>query len=130
MTGGEAAIAGLLGGAGAMVGNLFWLGLQKAVLEPVARRLFRRKATRVIPHLARLLEDLDRLMPQQITRLDAAGLERWALGRLEALTGEPWPDPAELEPLWKIYDPRINASKETAPVLHSLQRGAAPAGGR
>ncbi|MEO1003569.1 MAG: hypothetical protein AAFX65_10725 [Cyanobacteria bacterium J06638_7] len=102
---------GAAGGLVVLCASPLLIGFEKAVVEPVARRLFRRGTARIIPHLARLLADTDQWMPAKIASSTPRELELWVLSRLEALTGEPWPDPAELEPFWTAYDPRINASK-------------------
>ena len=123
MIGAEALAAGFVGGLAAQLARLPAMGLEKAVLEPLSRRLFRRATARAAPYVSRLLDWADPLMPQQIAALTPAQLDQWLLGGLESLTGEEWPDPSALEPFWNTYDPRINAEKtQTQAVLLKLQQ--------
>lgn len=116
-----AAAAGFAGGVAAQLSRLPLMGLEKAVLEPMSRRLFRRTTARITPYLAQLFDALDPLMPARVANLNAADLERTVIETLEKISGEEWPDPREIEPFWQLYDPRINAEKTTQ-VLLALQQ--------
>lgn len=107
----QAAAIGFFGGLGSQVARLPMVGFEKAVIEPMARRAFRRGTARITPHLAELFNRLDPLMPTKIAALTPEQLENWVRENLERITGEAWPDPAELEPFWEAFDPRKCAKR-------------------
>lgn len=108
----QAAAVGFFGGLAAQVSRLPLLGLEKAVIEPLAERMFLSGSARIMPHLAVLFDQLDPVMPEMIAELSPGELTEWVRAQAERITGKEWPDPAELEPFWSAFDPRKCAAKQ------------------
>lgn len=86
------------------------MGLTEALVKPIARRFMQRRLMRWAPTL---LTFLDRQMPSLLQAYRGAELEQVLRTQLELLTGESWANQS-LDPLFRLYDPRITADR-----LHS-----------
>lgn len=87
------------------------IGFEKAVIEPVAKKLFKRATSRLIDALPQVFSRIDHLVPGFIEAGNVAALRSTFYMALEEVTGEKWSyakAPAMLE-AWREfrrqYDP-------------------------
>lgn len=83
------------------------LGFIEAVVKPIAMRFVRAKLLKYSPLV---LDALDPVMPELIAKYDGQELEIIVREKFEELTGDDW-SKENLEPFWRLYDPRKNADK-------------------
>jgi len=83
------------------------LGLTAAIVTPIAKRVVKRRLIRWAPTA---MDILDREMPQLFGNRSGKELTDMLRTKLEILTGESWSD-ADLDDLFRLYDPRITADK-------------------
>jgi hypothetical protein len=83
------------------------LGVQEALIKPIAKTLLKRK---IIKHAPAAMQFLDEKMPGAFSRYNARDLNTQLKERLESITGESWGE-KEVDEMFKIYDPRITANK-------------------
>ena len=83
------------------------MGLVEALIKPLAKRWAQRRILAAAPMVMDLL---DRQLPDLFKQLDGAQLEDVVRHKLESLTGESWAY-RDIEPIFKLYDPRITANK-------------------
>ena len=88
------------------------MGLVEALVKPIAKRFVQR---RLLRHAPAVLTFLDHQMPTLLMAYRGHELEQVIRTQLEKLTGESWQG-ANLDPLFRLYDPRITADR-----LHSPQ---------
>jgi hypothetical protein len=83
------------------------LGIQEALIKPIAKTILKKK---IIKHAPAAMQFLDEKMPGAFSRYNARDLNIQLKERLELITGESWGE-KEIDEMFKIYDPRINANK-------------------
>lgn len=83
------------------------IGLQEAVVKPIAKSFFKRKIIKYAPIAMRFL---DQEMLGMLAQIDGAQMENSLIEQLEFLTGESWKK-SEINELFSLYDPRITADK-------------------
>lgn len=87
------------------------MGLVEALIKPIAKTFVQR---RLLRHAPTLLTFLDHQMPTLLQVYRGAELEQVLRTQLEKLTGESW-EGANLDPLFRLYDPRITADRLHTP---------------
>ena len=83
------------------------IGLEEAVIKPIAKKFIKRKILKYAPMA---MNFLDEQMPRLLTQKDAQDMSILLKETLEGATGESW-DEKEINELFEIYDPRITAEK-------------------
>lgn len=83
------------------------LGIEEALIKPVAKSFTKRK---IVKHAPAAMQFLDEIMPGAFSRYNANDLNLLLKQRLESATGESWGE-KEVDRMFAIYDPRITASK-------------------
>lgn len=83
------------------------IGFSKAIVEPVARNLFRRK---IIKYAPVALQFLDSQVPGILGNATGEDIEKMVREKLEALTGESWSQ-KEIDSVFQLYDVRVGANK-------------------
>jgi hypothetical protein len=86
---------------------LLLLGIQEALIKPIAKTILKKK---IIKYAPVAMQFLDEKMPGAFSRYNARDLNIQLKERLELITGESWGE-KEIDEMFKIYDPRINANK-------------------
>lgn len=86
------------------------IGIEEALIKPIATRFVKRK---IIKHAPAAMRFLDEQMPRMIVQNHSEGINELLRNRLEALTGQEWGD-KEIDEMFKIYDPRITADKHSS----------------
>lgn len=81
------------------------IGFFEAVVKPIAIKVVRRRILKWAPIV---LDALDPVMPEMISRYNKEELEEIVRRKFEELTGEEWTT-QDVAPFWVLYDPRINA---------------------
>jgi hypothetical protein len=83
------------------------LGIEEALIKPVAKRFMKRK---IAKHAPAAMQFLDEIIPGAFSRYNANDLNLQLRQRLESVTGESWGE-KEVNEMFRIYDPRINVNK-------------------
>lgn len=83
------------------------IGLQEAIVKPIAKSFFKRKIVKYAPIAMRFL---DQEMIGMLAQVDGAQMESSLIEQLEFLTGESWKK-SEINELFSLYDPRITADR-------------------
>jgi hypothetical protein len=83
------------------------LGVQEAIIKPIAKTLIKRK---IIKYAPAAMQYLDERVPAVFSRYNSKEMSYQLKARLESITGESWKD-SEINEMFKIYDPRITADK-------------------
>lgn len=83
------------------------VGFAKAIVEPIARRVFRQKVMKYAPIA---LQFLDAQVPGLIGTAKGEDIEEMVRKKLESLTGENWSQ-SEIDSVFQLYDVRIGATK-------------------
>lgn len=83
------------------------IGLQEAVIKPIAKSFFKRKLVKYAPIA---MQFLDQEIAKMLAQGNSKQMEASLIERLESLTGESW-NKNEINELFSLYDPRITASK-------------------
>jgi hypothetical protein len=83
------------------------LGVQEAIIKPIAKTLIKRK---IIKYAPAAMQYLDERVPAAFSRYNSKEMSYQLKARLESITGESWKD-NEINEMFKIYDPRITADK-------------------
>ena len=84
------------------------IGLVEAVIKPIAKRWAQRRILAAAPAV---LELLDRQMPDLLKQFNGQQLEQIVRHKLESITGESWAQQS-IEPIFRLYDPRITADRQ------------------
>jgi hypothetical protein len=82
------------------------IGLQEAVIKPIAKSFFKRKIVKYAPVAMRFL---DQEMTRMLAQDNGKQMEASLIEQLECLTGESWKK-SEIDELFSLYDPRITAN--------------------
>ena len=96
-----------------LLATFLMLGFVEAIVKPIAKRFVQR---RLLQHAPTLLGFLDAQMPSLLQAYRGQELEQVVRTQLEKLTGESWAGES-LDPLFRLYDPRITADR-----LHGVRR--------
>lgn len=83
------------------------IGLEEALIKPIAKSFFKRKILKYAPVA---MNFLDRELAGMLSGKNGSQIESALVERLEGLTGESWKK-QEIDELFLLYDPRITASK-------------------
>jgi hypothetical protein len=83
------------------------LGIEEALIKPIAKRFIKRK---IAKHAPTAMQFLDEIVPGAFSRYNANDLNLQLKQRLESVTGESWGE-KEVDQMFTIYDPRITANK-------------------
>jgi hypothetical protein len=83
------------------------IGLQEAVVKPIAKSFLKRKIIRYAPAAMRFL---DQEMAGMLAQDNGGQMEASLIEQLEFLTGESWKK-SEIDELFSLYDPRITADR-------------------
>jgi hypothetical protein len=83
------------------------IGFSKAIVEPVARNIFRQK---VIKYAPAALQLLDSQVPGILGEASGEDIEKMVREKLEKLTGESW-SKKEIDSVFQLYDVRVGANK-------------------
>lgn len=83
------------------------IGFIEAVVKPIATRVVRRRILKWAPIV---LDALDPVMPEMVSRYNKQELEEIVRRKFEELTGEEWTT-KDVAPFWVLYDPRANSAK-------------------
>jgi hypothetical protein len=97
----------LAGNISSLALAFLFLGVQEALIKPIAKTILKRK---IVKHAPAAMQFLDEKMPGAFSRYNARDLNIQLKERLELITGESWGE-KEIDEMFKIYDPRINANK-------------------
>lgn len=83
------------------------IGFSKAVVEPVAKRVFKNRVMRFAPAALKLL---DEQVPGLLGKWSGEEIEQLVKQKLESITGEDWSQ-KEIDLVFQLYDVRVGANK-------------------
>ena len=83
------------------------VGVTKALIEPIAKRVIKNKVMRFAPAALKLL---DEQIPGLLGKWSGEEIEQLVRQKLESATGESW-SKQEIDSVFQLYDVRIGASK-------------------
>lgn len=83
------------------------IGIQEALIKPIATRFVKRKILRYAPAA---MQFLDEQMPRMLVQSNSENMTELLRSRLQSITGEDWGE-KEINEMFKMYDPRITADR-------------------